>query len=161
MREPPRAPPVDPRVALAGFLSLALECPWTLDAEMIYVPDVFGRTRSAADGEGFLRSRPPLGRHYFLAKGDRVIGGGVRWGFGRAGGDAGALCMYGGVRPPLYYIRCSCCVYEILGAPWVIIIISLPLVYILLLLLKYNIPFQFARRKNFRFPFIRTDGVWA
>lgn len=40
-----QASPVDPHTTLAGFLSLALECPWTLDAEMIYVHDVFGRTR--------------------------------------------------------------------------------------------------------------------
>jgi len=75
-----RASPVDPHVTLAGFLSLALECPWTLDAEMIYVRDVFGRTRrwglDWGGGLGFSTPRPPVGRHYFRAKGDRVIGGG-------------------------------------------------------------------------------------
>lgn len=119
------------------------------------------RPNADSGGEGFMYPLPPLGRHYFRAKGDRVIGGGVRWGSVEpVAMPAHYVCMAECAHH--YIIRCSGCVYEILGAPWVIIIISLPLVYILwLLLLKYYIPFQFARRKNFRFPFIRTDGVWA
>jgi len=45
---------------------------------------------SAEGGGGFSTPRTPPGRHYFHAKGDGFVGGGV----GGAGGDAGALRMY-------------------------------------------------------------------
>jgi hypothetical protein len=60
-----------------GLLSLALKCPWTLDAEMIYVRDVFDRRNADGAQSRFSTPHLPLYRHYFRAKGDRGFGGRV------------------------------------------------------------------------------------
>lgn len=146
-----RAWPVDPYATLTKLLSLALECPWTLDAEMIYVRDVFDRRNADGAQSRFSTPHLPLSRHYFHAKGDSGFGGGV------------VKVLEAVVMPAHYVYIAECthhyitrsCVYKILGLRALLLFFFPSCI----LLLKY-ISFQFSRRKNFHYPFIWIDRVY-